>query len=60
MAKIRINIDGLGTVKVKVPKPLTAESLGDSLASAVEQTLELVYGGNGFHPAMGYLLKEEE
>lgn len=59
MAKIRVYIDGYGTVKVKRPKDLTDEAVLDMVGEAVYRTLDLVWGGKGFHPAMGYLLKED-
>lgn len=60
MPKVCIYIEGYGTVKIKRPKVLTPENFADSLTEAVEKTLALAWGGDGFHPAMGYLLKEDK
>lgn len=60
MAKIRVYIDGYGTVKVKRPKELTDDAVLDMVGEAVTKTLDLVWGGTDFHPVMGYLLKEEK
>lgn len=54
MGKTRVTIDGVGVVKVKHPKKLTSETLGDAIADAVGQTMNLVAAPSGFHPALGY------
>lgn len=60
MPKIRVHIDGYGTVKVKRPKELTDDAVMDMVGEAVYKTLDLVWGTTDFHPAMGYLLKEDK
>ena len=53
--KVRVYIDGFGDVHVKVPKRHTKAEFSDAVASAVTQTLQLVYPNPGlrFHPVLG-------
>ena len=53
--KVRVYINGFGEVRVKVPRKHTKAEYADAVASAVTQTLQLVYPNPGlrFHPVLG-------
>lgn len=53
--KIRIRIQGHGTITLKFPKKLTRKTYADGVAQAVAKALTLQDPPATFHPVMGYL-----
>ncbi len=54
MSKVRVNVEGYGRVKVKVPKRLTRETVADAIGDAVAKTMQLVTDRpERLHPALG-------
>lgn len=54
--KVKVTIDGFGEVNIKVPRQPSRAQFGDAVASAVTQTLQLVYPEpttHAFHPVLG-------
>ena len=51
---MKVHIEGYGRIKVKVPKRLTRETVGDAIGEAVAKTMQLVTDPpERFHPVLG-------
>jgi hypothetical protein len=56
MAKITINIEGYGRVKIKRPKELNNETFANSIAETTTQVMNLIAPrtqSKRFHPVLG-------
>lgn len=57
VSKIKIHVEGHGTVVVKIPKNFNKKTYADGLGEAVAKTMQLTFPvtkEKRFHPVLGY------